>query len=85
VDGAGNRWVSPVRFACEDSRSVSWGSSPDAKHSRNLVAHPEVGIVVFDSSVPVGGAQAVSLRGVAKRLTGAELGQGVEVVDGVAR
>jgi nitroimidazol reductase NimA-like FMN-containing flavoprotein (pyridoxamine 5'-phosphate oxidase superfamily) len=43
ADEAGNPWVSPVWFASEDYRNFHWVSSPDAKHSRNLAAHPEVG------------------------------------------
>jgi uncharacterized protein YhbP (UPF0306 family) len=85
VDEAGHPWVSPVWFASEDHRSFHWVSSPDAKHSRNLAAHPEVAIAIFDSSVPVGGAQAVYMKGVAKELTGAELEQGLEVFDRVSR
>jgi|Tabmets5t2r1_1033131.scaffolds.fasta_scaffold07527_4 hypothetical protein len=85
ADEAGSPWVSPVWFATEDYRSFHWVSSPDAKHSRNLAAHPEVAIAIFDSSVPVGGAQAVYMRGMAKELTGAELEQGLEVFDRVSR
>jgi hypothetical protein len=85
ADEAGSPWVSPVWFACEDYRNFHWVSSPDAKHSRNLAARPEVAIAIFDSSVPVGGAQAVYLKGVAKELTGAELEQGLEVFDRVSR
>jgi predicted pyridoxine 5'-phosphate oxidase superfamily flavin-nucleotide-binding protein len=85
ADQAGNPWVSPVWFASEDYRNFHWVSSPDAKHSRNLAAHPEVAIAIFDSSVPVGGAQAVYMKGVAKELTGAELEPGLEVFDRVSR
>ena len=85
ADEAGHPWVSPVWFASEDYRNFHWVSSPDAKHSRNLAAHPEVAIAVFDSSVPVGGAQAVYMKGVAKELTGTELEQGLEVFDRVSR
>jgi predicted pyridoxine 5'-phosphate oxidase superfamily flavin-nucleotide-binding protein len=85
ADGAGDPWVSPVWFASEDYRNFHWVSSPDAKHSKNLAAHPAVAIAIFDSSVPVGGAQAVYMKGVAKQLTGAELEQGLEVFDRVSR
>ena len=85
ADKAGNPWVSPVWFASEDYRNFHWVSSPDAKHSRNLATHPEVAIAIFDSSVPVGGAQAVYLKGVAKQLTDAELEQGLEIFDRVSR
>jgi uncharacterized protein YhbP (UPF0306 family) len=85
ADEAGNPWVSPVWFASEDDRNFHWVSSPDAKHSRNLAVHPEVAIAIFDSSVPVGGAQAVYMKGVANQLTGTELEQGLEVFDRVSR
>jgi hypothetical protein len=85
TDEAGHPWVSPVWFATEDHRTFHWVSSPDAKHSRNLAAHPEVAIAIFDSSVPVGGAQAVYMKAVAEELTGADLDRGLEVFDRVSR
>jgi uncharacterized protein YhbP (UPF0306 family) len=85
VDEGGHPWVSPVWFASEDYRNFHWLSSPDAKHSLNLAAHSEVAIAIFDSSVPVGGAQAVYMKGVAKELTSTELEQGLEVYDRVSR
>ncbi len=85
ADETGHPWVSPVWFASDDYRNFHWVSSPDAKHSRNLAAHPEVAIAIFDSSVPVGGAQAVYMKGVGEELTGAELEPGLEVFDRVSR
>ena len=85
ADATGRPWVSPVWFASEDYRHFHWVSSPDAKHSRNLAAHPEVAIAIFDSSVPVGAAQAVYVKGLAKELTGDELEPGLEVFDRVSR
>jgi predicted pyridoxine 5'-phosphate oxidase superfamily flavin-nucleotide-binding protein len=85
ADEAGHPWVTPVWFASEDYRSFHWVSSPDAKHSRHLAGRPEVAIAIFDSSVPVGGAQAVYMKGVAEELTGAALEQGLEVFDRVSR
>jgi uncharacterized protein YhbP (UPF0306 family) len=85
TDESGHPWVSPVWFASEDYRSFHWISSPDAKHSRNLSARPEVAIAIFDSSVPVGAAQAVYMKGMAKELTGAELEQGLAVFDRVSQ
>jgi hypothetical protein len=58
--------LSPVWFASEDYRNFHWVSSPDSKHSRNLATRREVAIAIFDSSVPVGAAQAVYMKGVAK-------------------
>jgi predicted pyridoxine 5'-phosphate oxidase superfamily flavin-nucleotide-binding protein len=85
ADEAGQPWVSPVWFASEDYRNFHWVSSPDAKHSRNVADRPEVAIAIFDSSVPVGGAQAVYMKGVAKELRGADLEQGLEVFDRATR
>lgn len=81
ADAAGVPWVTPVWFASEDYRSFHWVSSPEAKHSRNLAARPEVAIAIFDSSVPVGSAQAVYMSAVAEELTGSELERGIEVFD----
>jgi hypothetical protein len=85
ADETGHPWVTPVWFASEDYRNFHWVSSPDAKHSRYLADHPEVAIAIFDSSVPVGGAQAVYMKGVAGELTGPELERGLEVFDRVSR
>jgi hypothetical protein len=54
-------------------------SSPEARHSRNVAARPEVAIAIFDSTVPVGGAQAVYMSSLAVELTNAELERGIEV------
>ena len=85
ADDAGHPWVTPVWFASEDYRSFHWVSSPEAKHSRYLAARPEVAIAIYDSSVPVGDAQAVYMKGVAEELTGAELERGIGVFDRVSR
>jgi nitroimidazol reductase NimA-like FMN-containing flavoprotein (pyridoxamine 5'-phosphate oxidase superfamily) len=85
ADDAGHPWVSPVWFASEDYRNFHWVSSPVSKHSRNLATHPEVAIAIFDSSVPVGAAQAVYMKGLAKELAGDELDPGLEVFDRVSR
>jgi hypothetical protein len=74
-----------VWFASEDYLNFHWVSSPEAKHSRNLVVHSDVAIAIFDSSVPVGGAQAVYMKGVANELTGGELARGLEVFDRVSQ
>ena len=85
ADEAGHPWVSPVWFASEDYLSFYWLSSPDAKHSRNIAARQEVALAVFDSSVPVGGAQAVYMKGQATELTGDALERGLAVFDRASR
>jgi hypothetical protein len=79
ADPDGRPWVTPVWFASEDYKVFHWVSSPDARHSQNVSARPEVAIAIFDSTVPVGGAQAVYMSGRAEELTGAELKRGIEV------
>ena len=79
ADHAGHPWVTPVWFASEEYTHFHWVSSPEARHSQNIAARPEVAITVFDSTVPVGGAQAVYMAGTAEELTGAELDRGIEV------
>ena len=85
ADASGHPWVTPVWFASEDHRRFYWVSSPEARHSRNLEARPEVAIAIFDSTVIPGTAQAVYMKGVAEELTGSQLEQGIEVFDRVSR
>ena len=65
ADEHGHPWVTPVWFAPADDHELFWVSSPQARHSRNLAARPQVSIVVFDSQVPVGSAAAVYMPAVA--------------------
>jgi nitroimidazol reductase NimA-like FMN-containing flavoprotein (pyridoxamine 5'-phosphate oxidase superfamily) len=73
ADQAGAPWASPVWFAHRGLTEFLWVSRPEARHSRNIAVRPEVGIVIFDSSVRVGDAQAVYLEGRAAMVNGDEL------------
>ena len=85
ADADGHPWVSPVFFAAADGyRDFYWISSPEATHSRNLAARPELSIVVFDSQAPVGTGQAVYMAATATELSGADLDQGLQVYPGEA-
>ena len=75
ADGDGNPWPSPVWYAHADYTEFLWVSRPDARHSTNLAARPQVGIVIFDSTAGVGAAQAVYLEAVAEELTGTDRDQ----------
>jgi hypothetical protein len=77
ADEEGNPWASPVWYARASPAEFLWVSDPAARHSRNLARRREVGIVVFDSTVPIGGAEAVYAEAVAEELTGAELERGI--------
>ena len=79
ADASGLPWVSPVWFATADHRRFFWVSDPNARHSRNLAARPELAIVIFDSTVVPGGAQPVYLSAVAEEVPDAELDEGLAV------
>jgi pyridoxine/pyridoxamine 5'-phosphate oxidase len=78
-DEAGRPWASPVWFAHENHRRFLWVSRPDARHSSNLAARPEAGIVIFDSTVPMGTGQAVYVEATVELLEGAEEERGIEL------
>jgi pyridoxine/pyridoxamine 5'-phosphate oxidase len=78
-DENGRPWASPVYYAHEGYTQFVWVSSPDAAHSRNIAARPEVGIVIFDSRAPIGTGVGVYVSAVAEQLTGDELERGIEV------
>jgi hypothetical protein len=78
ADMDGRPWVSPVYYAVARYAEFYWVSSPDARHSRNLAARPEISIVIFDSQAPLGAAQAVYMSALGTRLTGADLEKGVD-------
>jgi nitroimidazol reductase NimA-like FMN-containing flavoprotein (pyridoxamine 5'-phosphate oxidase superfamily) len=69
VGDDGRPWVTPVYFSPDRYRRMYWISEPVAQHSRNISVRPEVSIVVFDSSVPIGGAEAVYMRAEAQQVT----------------
>jgi hypothetical protein len=61
ADADGVPWASPVWFATEDGRTFYWVSDPNARHSRNIAQRPEIAMVIFDSTVTPGDADAVYL------------------------
>lgn len=79
ADAAGRPWVSPVWFATEDARVFFWVSSPDARHSRNLDARPQVSLAIFDSAQAPGTGRGVYVAAEAAEVGGEELDDGVRV------
>jgi uncharacterized pyridoxamine 5'-phosphate oxidase family protein len=73
VEPDGEPRLSPVYYTPARYADLYWVSSPEAKHSRNLVERPDVKIVIFDSSAPVGAGEAVYLAATAGRIEDAEL------------
>ena len=76
ADRAGVPWASPVWFAHAECRELFWISRPDARHSRNLAARPQVAIVVFDSTVPEGEATALYVEARAEEVSDSDPGRG---------
>jgi pyridoxine/pyridoxamine 5'-phosphate oxidase len=59
ADADGRPWATPVWFAALGCADFVWVSRPGTRHSANIAGRSAVGIVVFDSTVAVGGAAAV--------------------------
>jgi Pyridoxamine 5'-phosphate oxidase len=73
LDPDGAPRLSPVYFTPARYTDLYWISSPAAHHSRNLLERPEVQIVIFDSTVAVGHAEAVYLAAHARAIPDGEL------------
>jgi nitroimidazol reductase NimA-like FMN-containing flavoprotein (pyridoxamine 5'-phosphate oxidase superfamily) len=50
VDEHSSPWASPVFFATDDAVDFYWVSSPHTRHSQALAGHPEVSLLIFDST-----------------------------------
>ena len=68
ADRDGRPWASPVYYTPDGGSDFYWVSRPDSRHSRNLADRPEVGIVIYDSRVPLLAAEAVYLTAHAERV-----------------
>jgi nitroimidazol reductase NimA-like FMN-containing flavoprotein (pyridoxamine 5'-phosphate oxidase superfamily) len=79
ADGDGRPWAAPVWYAHQGYTDFFWVSRPETRHSRNLASRPELAIVIFDSTVPVGDAQAVYVEALAEELGGAERERGIGI------
>ena len=64
----GRPWATPVYFAPDAYRDLYWISSPEAQHSLHIAQRSDVFVVVFDSQLPVGGAEAVYMRATAREV-----------------
>jgi uncharacterized pyridoxamine 5'-phosphate oxidase family protein len=65
--------VSPVYYTAARYTDFYWVSAPDARHSRNIAERPDIEIVIYDSSVPVGDGEAVYLTAHARQIDDDEL------------
>jgi hypothetical protein len=69
ADADGEPWASPVWYAAASYREFFWVSKPGARHSQNIAVRPEVSIVIFDSTVPIGTGKAVYMAARAEEVT----------------
>ena len=80
ADADGLPWASPVWYAPASYRELFWVSKPGARHSQNIVVRPEVGVVIFDSTVLIGTGQGVYMAARAEEVTAAdEIERGMSV------
>ena len=79
ADASGRPWVAPVWYAADGYGAFLWVSRPGARHSLNLSERPELSIVIFDSTLPIGTGVAVYMSGSAEELTGPALERGIQV------
>jgi uncharacterized protein YhbP (UPF0306 family) len=77
----GTPWASPVFFRADERHDLLWVSVEAARHSRNIAVRPQVAATIFDSTVPVGSAQAVYVSGRAEQVGGAAAGVALGVLN----
>ena len=68
ADENGVPWASPVWYAPDGYTRFLWVSREDTRHSRNLAVRPQLSIVIFDSSAPIGTGEGVYMDAVAEQL-----------------
>jgi uncharacterized protein YhbP (UPF0306 family) len=79
ADADGGPWATPVWFAPERYADFIWVSRTSTRHSANIARRPEVGLVVFDSTVPIGQGQGVYVEAVAGQVPATEVEAAVAV------
>ena len=62
ADAEGVPWASPVWFAPDGYSELLWVSDPNARHSRNIAARPQIAIVIYDSRQTPGDGFAVYME-----------------------
>lgn len=65
--------LSPVYFTHVGYRDFYWVSSPTSHHSVNIAERPEIAIVIYDSTAPVGKGRAVYISATAAAVPDEEL------------
>ena len=79
ADVDGRPWATPVWFAERGLRQYVWVSRTTRRHSQNVAQRAEIALVVFDSTVQVGSANAVYVEATAGQVPDHELGAALAV------
>lgn len=82
ADADGQPWASPVFYGVRDYTDFHWMSVPEATHSRNVAARPQLSMVVFDSQVVPGTGQAVYMSAVAEQVPEEDLERSLQFFPG---
>lgn len=82
VGGDGQPWTSPIYMAADGLSDFYWVSNQASLHSLNVEAHPQVSLVVFDSTVPAYHGRALYAVGTAAVVEESELEHGLGVYPG---
>ena len=78
----GRPWTSPIYMAADGLTDFFWVSNQASLHSVNVEAHPEVSLVVFDSTVPAYHGRALYAVGTAAVVDETGLAHGLRVYPG---
>jgi uncharacterized protein YhbP (UPF0306 family) len=73
ADETGKPWASPVFFSPDTGTDFLWVSSPGTRHSRNVAGRTQVSVVLFDTGVAIGQAQALYIEAQAALVPDSEL------------
>lgn len=82
ADEHGMPWVSPVYAASSGHVEFYWVSSPEVAHSRNIVARPQISLIVFDSRQRPGDERVVYMEAVAEQVRDDEVERALATYNG---
>lgn len=69
VTPAHKPWNSPVAHYIDKDFNIYWFSNKDNQHSVNIRSNPDVYIVIYDSTAPIGSGEGVYIEASAKEVS----------------